>query len=99
VSLIAQEAKIDAYATVKDWTLREIIRDEGVSAKSLKRPGLERLLALVDAGEVDVVIVYKLERLTRPVVDLDKLMKLFERRHVALVSLQESLDATTPQGG
>jgi site-specific DNA recombinase len=84
---------------LNDWTLREIIREEGVSAKSLKRPGLERLLALVDAGEVDVVIVYKLERLTRPVVDLDKLMKLFERRHVALVSLQESLDATTPQGG
>jgi site-specific DNA recombinase len=46
----------------------EIVRDERVSAKSLKRPGLERLLALVDAGEVDVAIVYKLDRLTRPVV-------------------------------
>jgi site-specific DNA recombinase len=98
VSISAQEAKIDAYATVKDWTLREIIRDEGVSAKSLKRPGLEQLLALVDAGQVEAVIVYKLDRLTRSVVDLDKLMKLFDRRGVALVSLQESLDATTATG-
>jgi site-specific DNA recombinase len=47
---------------------------------------------------VDVVIVYKLDRLTRSVVDLDRLMKRFERRHVALVSLQESLDATTATG-
>jgi site-specific DNA recombinase len=97
VSLVAQQAKIEAYATVKDWLLREVLRDE-VTAKHLKRPGLERLLALVDAGQVDVVIVYKLDRLTRSVADLDKLMKLFERRHVALVSLQESLDATTATG-
>jgi hypothetical protein len=68
VSLVAQEANIDASATVKDRTLLEIIRDEGVSAKSPKRPGLERLLALVDAGEVDVVIIYKLDRLTRSVL-------------------------------
>jgi site-specific DNA recombinase len=55
-------------------------------------------LALVDAGQVDVVIIYKLDRLTRSVVALDRLMKRFERRHVALVSLQESLDATTATG-
>jgi site-specific DNA recombinase len=82
---------------VNDWLLREVLRDE-VTAKHLKRPGLERLLALVDTGQVDVVIVYKLDRLTRSVADLDKLMKLFERRHVAMVSLQESLDATTATG-
>jgi DNA invertase Pin-like site-specific DNA recombinase len=98
VSLGTQEVKIAAYVTVKNWTLREIIHDEGVSAKSLKRPDLKRLLALVDACQVDVVIVYKLDRLTRSVVDLDRLMKRFERRHVALVSLQESLDATTATG-
>jgi site-specific DNA recombinase len=43
-------------------------------------------------------IIYKLDRLTRSVADLDKLMKLFERKEVALVSLQESLDATTATG-
>lgn len=45
-----------------------------------------------------MVIVYKLDRLTRSVADLDRLMKRFERRHVALVSLQESLDTTTATG-
>jgi site-specific DNA recombinase len=98
VSLQAQQTKLDAYALVKDWTLVEVIRDEGQSAKSLVRPGLQRLLSLVEAGEVDAVIIYKLDRLTRSVADLDKLMKLFERKGVALVSLQESLDATTATG-
>jgi site-specific DNA recombinase len=98
VSLAAQRAKIEAYAVVKDWTVLEIIREEGVSAKSLVRPGLQRLLALVEAGQVQAVVVYKLDRLTRSVADLDKLMKLFERKGVALVSLQESLDATTATG-
>jgi site-specific DNA recombinase len=80
------------------WTLTELIRDAGHSAKSLKRPGMTRLLAMVHAGEVDVVMVYKLDRLTRSVVDLGKLLDLFKHRRVDLVSLQESLDATTATG-
>lgn len=44
VSMSAQQAKLDAYAVVKDWTLLHVIRDEGYSAKHLKRPGLEALL-------------------------------------------------------
>ncbi|MGH8066991.1 MAG: recombinase family protein [Candidatus Entotheonellia bacterium] len=98
VSLEAQQAKLEAYCLVKDWTLLPILRDEGYTAKHLKRPGLEALLALVEAGQVEVVIVYKLDRLTRSVADLDRLMKCFERRHVALVSLQVSLDTTTATG-
>jgi site-specific DNA recombinase len=98
VSLAAQRAKIDAYAVVKDWTVLEVIQDQGASAKSLHRPGLAQLLARVQAGQVQVVVVAKLDRLTRSVADLDKLMKLFERKGVALVSLQESLDATTATG-
>jgi site-specific DNA recombinase len=98
VSLDAQRAKMEAYAVVKDWTLAEMIRDAGHSAKSLKRPGMARLLALVEAGQVDVVMVYKLDRLTRSVVDLGKMMELFKRKGVDLVSLQESLDATTATG-
>jgi site-specific DNA recombinase len=97
VSLAAQQAKLEAYGVVKDWTV-DIIRDEGASAKHLKRPGVQRLLTLVHAGEVDVVMIYKLDRLTRSVVDLDKLMKVFDKHGVALVSLQESLDATTATG-
>jgi site-specific DNA recombinase len=82
---------------VKDWTLFKVIRDEGYTAKHLNLPGLEGLLALVEAGRVDVVIIYKLARL-RSVADLDKLIKLLECHDVALVRLQESLDATTATG-
>jgi site-specific DNA recombinase len=98
VSMSAQEAKLEAYCLVKDWTLVKVIRDEGYSAKHLKRPGLEALLALVTSREVEAVIVYKLDRLTRSVSDLDKLVRLLDRHDVALVSLQESLDATTATG-
>jgi DNA invertase Pin-like site-specific DNA recombinase len=98
ISLDAQEEKIRAYTVVKDWPLAGLIRDAGHSAKSLKRPGMTRLLAHVEVGQVDVGMVYKLDRLTRSVVDLGKLMALFDRHHVALVSLQESLDATTATG-
>jgi excisionase family DNA binding protein len=77
---------------VKDWALLGLIRDEGHSAKNLKRPGLQRLLALVEARHVEAVIVHKLDRLAHSVADLDKLMKLFECKGVALVSLQESRD-------
>jgi site-specific DNA recombinase len=59
---------------------------------------MARLLALVETEQVDVVMVYKLDRLTRSVVDLGKLMDLFKRKRVDLVSLQESLDATTATG-
>jgi site-specific DNA recombinase len=97
VSLATQQAKIEAYVVVKDWMLLEVIQDD-VTAKPLKRPDVQRLLSLVEVGQVDVVIIYKLDRLTRSVADLDKLMKLFERKMVALVSLQESLDATMATG-
>jgi site-specific DNA recombinase len=98
VSLAAQQAKIQAYAVVKDWTVVDIIRDEGASAKSLQRPGLARLLQLVKAGAVAAVVVSKLDRLTRSVKDLNSLVELFDKKGVALVSLQESLDATTAPG-
>jgi site-specific DNA recombinase len=87
VSLGAQQAKLEAYCVVKDWTLVEVIRDEGVSAKSLKRPGLQRLLAMVRARHVDVVAIAKLDRLSRDVRDVYALVELFEKTDVALVSL------------
>jgi site-specific DNA recombinase len=98
ISLEAQAAKIQAYTVVKEWPLPEIIRDAGQSAKSLKRPGMTRLLGLVHASEVDVVMVAKLDRLSRRVRDVYDLVELFEKKGVALVSLQENLDATTATG-
>jgi DNA invertase Pin-like site-specific DNA recombinase len=66
--------------------------------KSLQRPGMERLLALVDSKKVQAVIVAKLDRLTRSVKDLCELLERFERRGVALISVAESLDTSSAAG-
>jgi DNA invertase Pin-like site-specific DNA recombinase len=98
VSLEAQEAKIRAMATVQGAYLQEIIVDGGESAKTMNRPGLQKLLALVAAGKVQTVVVAKLDRLTRSVKDLCSLLELFEKRRVALVSVAESLDTGSAAG-
>jgi site-specific DNA recombinase len=98
VSLEAQEAKIRAMATVHGTGLAEVIVDGGESAKSLNRPGMARLLAMVDAGAVKVVIIAKLDRLTRSVKDLCSLLELFEKRKVTLISVAESLDTGSAAG-
>lgn len=98
VSLEAQAEKVRAMAVVQGAELVDIIVDGGQSAKSLERPGMARLLALVDAGAVDTVIVAKLDRLTRSVKDLSGLLERFQRRGVALVSVAESLDTASAAG-
>src|SRR5271168_2552558 len=97
-SLEAQAEKIRAMALVQSAELSEIIVEGGESAKSLNRPGMAKLLALVDAGKVKAVIVAKLDRLTRSVKDLCELLERFERRGVALVSVAESLDTGSAAG-
>jgi site-specific DNA recombinase len=98
VSLDAQAEKIRAMAVVHGGELIDIIVDGGESAKTLNRPGMTRLLALVDSGGVQAVIVAKLDRLTRSVKDLCTLQERFERRGVALVSGAESLDTGSAAG-
>src|SRR5579864_6508017 len=73
-SLDAQEAKIRAMATLQGAELIDVIVDGGESAKSLNRPGVQRLLSLVNGGNVDAVIIAKLDRLTRSVKDLGRLV-------------------------
>ena len=98
LSLEHQEARIRAMAIVRECTLLDIIADAGESGKTLDRPGMARLLALVDRRAVTAVIVGKLDPLTRSVRDLADLLERFERRGVALVSVTESLDTATAAG-
>jgi DNA invertase Pin-like site-specific DNA recombinase len=98
VSLEAQAEKIRAMAVVHGAELIDIIVDGGESAKSLNRPGMAKLLAMVDAGEVQAVIIAKLDRLTRSVKDLCTLLERFSRRGVTLVSVAESLDTGSAAG-
>lgn len=98
VSLEAQTVKIQAMASLQDAELLDVIVDAGESAKSLKRPGIERLLELVNARAIDAVIVAKLDRLTRSVKDLADLLEVFNKRGVSLVSVAESLDTGSAAG-
>jgi DNA invertase Pin-like site-specific DNA recombinase len=98
VSLDAQTDKVRAMAVVQGAELLDVIVDAGESAKSLNRPGMARLLALVESGAVDTVIIAKLDRLTRSVADLAELLKRFERRGVSLVSVADSLDTRSAAG-
>ena len=98
ISLEAQTEKIQAMAVVQGLELDEVIIDAGESAKSLSRPGMERLLQLVDSGAAETVIVAKLDRLTRSVKDLAELLEHFNRRGASLVSVAESLDTGSASG-
>jgi site-specific DNA recombinase len=98
VSLEAEVEKIRAMAVVQGGELVDIIIDAGESAKSLNRPGMAHLQALVDDSRVDAVIIAKLDRLTRSVKDLAELLQQFQRRGVALISVAESLDTGSAAG-
>lgn len=97
LSLDTQTEKIRAMAVVQGLTIADVVVD-AASAKSLDRPGMAWLLAQVDAGAISTVIIAKLDRLTRSVVDLAELLNRFERRDVALVSVAETLDTRSAIG-
>ena len=100
VSLAAQAEKVRAYCALYDLELVEIIEDAGVSAKSLDRPGLGRVLSALDRGEVAGVVVAKLDRLTRNVVDLGVLIKDYfgEKGGCSLLSVADSIDTRSAAG-
>jgi len=72
--------------------------DGGFSGGTLDRPALQRLLADIEAGQVDVVVVYKLDRLTRSLRDFHKLVEQFERRDVTFISVTQSFNTTSSMG-
>jgi site-specific DNA recombinase len=99
VSLTAQEERITALATAKGWNLVTIIRDAGYSGKNLSRPGAESLIGICQRAEVDVVIVFKVDRLTRKQKDLWYLLEdVFYKNQVGFVSVTEAFDTTTAAG-
>jgi DNA invertase Pin-like site-specific DNA recombinase len=81
------------------WSLiRTAYDDGGFSGASMDRPALQRLLADVQAGLVDVVVVYKVDRLTRSLADFAKLIELFDRHQVSFVSVTQAFNTTTSMG-
>lgn len=72
--------------------------DGGFSGGTLERPALKRLLADIEAGAVDIVVVYKIDRLSRSLMDFAKLVDAFERKKVTFVSVTQSFNTTTSMG-
>jgi len=95
LSLAEQEKRIRGYCEARGWSLKEVYRDEGISGKSLDRSGLQALLD--DLKEIDVVVVVKLDRLTRSVRDLGYLLEDL-LSDVSLAAVEESLDSATANG-
>lgn len=99
VSLQAQTERVRAYVSLYGGTLIEIIEDAGVSAKTLRRPGLARALALLDEGHADGLVVAKLDRLTRSVRDLGELLdRCFSDGKADLLSVTEQIDTRSAGG-
>jgi site-specific DNA recombinase len=98
VSLDVQIERVKAMAVVQGAELVDVLVDGGQSAKNLDRPGMARLLGMVDSRSIDAVIVAKLDRLTRSVRDLGELLERFARGGVRLISVSESLDTGTAGG-
>ena len=72
--------------------------DGGISGGTLERPALKRLIADIEFGKIDVVVVYKIDRLSRSLMDFAKLVEVFERRGVTFVSVTQSFNTTTSMG-
>jgi DNA invertase Pin-like site-specific DNA recombinase len=98
VSLDNQKAKIKAYCELKDLDLAEIVEDAGISAKNLKRPGVQKVLKLARKREVDAIVVYKLDRIFRSTVDALETTKAFDKWGISFHSIEETLDTRTAMG-
>lgn len=97
-SIAAQRERLKAYAYSQGWEIVQFYVDEGVSAKDMKRPELQRMIKDMKNKLFDIVLVHKLDRLTRSVIDLDKLLKLFNEHNVKFKSATEIYDTTTATG-
>jgi DNA invertase Pin-like site-specific DNA recombinase len=101
-SLHAQREACEAYIASQrseGWVLvRDQYDDGGISGGTLERPALQRLIADIEDGLVDVVVVYKIDRLSRSLADFAKLVEVFDRNGVTFVSVTQSFNTTTSMG-
>jgi site-specific DNA recombinase len=101
-SLDAQREAAEAYIAsqkAEGWVALETRYDDpAYSAATTDRPALQRLLVDIEAGEVDAVVVYKIDRLSRSLRDFGKLMEIFEQNAVAFVSVTQRFDTSSSVG-
>lgn len=99
VSLAAQEQALRAYCASQGWDVAGAYIDDGYSGKSLDRPAVQRLIADAEARRIDVVLVWRIDRLSRRLIDVLRVIEDVLTPHdVGLRSVTEAFDTTTPAG-
>jgi DNA invertase Pin-like site-specific DNA recombinase len=94
--LQAQRRAILAECKRRGWHLVETFEDAGYSAKDLKRPALHEALLVLEGGDASALVVAKLDRLSRSLLDFTGLMAKATRQHWALIALDVAVDTSTP---
>jgi len=101
-SIDAQKEAGHAYIPsrrIEGWTpVADDYDDPGYSGGNTERPALRRLLADIEAGRIDIVVVYKIDRLTRSLADFSRMVEVFERQGVSFVPVTQHFNTTTSMG-
>lgn len=101
-SLDAQREACESYIKSQQhegWILVEKqYNDGGFSGGTLERPALKKLFQDIEAGEIDTIVVYKIDRLTRSLMDFSKIVELFDKKSVSFVSITQQFNTTTSMG-
>jgi site-specific DNA recombinase len=99
VSLDAQQEQCRAMLTAMRLPWRETITDDGYSGETIaKRPGMRRIVEMMEARSIGGVVVARLDRLTRSVTDMDFLIRKINETDTGLLSVGETIDTRTPNG-
>lgn len=96
--LAAQHAAIVAECERRNWRVLDVIEDAGYSAKDLKRPGVRLALDILREGGADALVVAKLDRLSRSMLDFAGIMAAVQKERWGLIALDCVVDTTTPAG-
>lgn len=97
-SISAQKQRLKAYCIAQDWDVVGFYVDEGISAKDMNRPQLQLMLEEVKQNKIDCVLVYRLDRLTRSVLDLYQILQTLDKHNCSFKSATEVYDTTTAIG-
>ena len=101
-SLQAQREACEAYImsqTHEGWeAISTLYDDGGFSGGTMERPALESLIEDVERGRVDIIVVYKVDRLTRSLADFAKLVEIFDEKEVSFVSVTQAFNTTNSMG-
>lgn len=97
-SIAAQLEKLEAYCKSQGWEAVEQFIDDGYSAKDINRPNFTKMMDRIKHGDIDVLLVYRLDRLTRSVIDLYDILKTLDSHNCMFKSATEVYDTTNAMG-